>query len=122
MELKQLTEKLRKHLDTLQAHFESHEAPTDLKDKEFFLEVKRKTTPYYQMIEKWEEQTLDFVKNQKVNLHPHQVVSTAENMGLLLMHSYYIDVKRKRYMELNLSVHYIFDILDGELEKVEDTL
>lgn len=122
MELKQLTNNLRVHLDILQAHYESHEAPTNLKDKEFFFDVKRKTTPYYEMTEKWESEVLDFVKETKPNLHPNQVVSTAENIGLLLMHSYYIDIKRKRYMELIYAVHYIFDILDSELEKVDESL
>jgi len=120
MELYQLTEELSKELDTLLTYYETHEPPQDLRDKEFFLMVKKATNPIYEMLQDWELQALDFVKNHKKNLHPHQIVSTKENMELLLMHTYYIDVKRKRYMELNFSVHYIFGILLTELEEKEN--
>ena len=117
MELQQLTEKLSNELDTLLTYYETHEPPQDLRDKTFFLFVKEVTNPIYELLEDWEEKALDFVKQHKKNLHPHQIVSTKENMELLLMHTYYIDVKRKRYMELNFSVHYVFGILLEELEE-----
>lgn len=111
MELKNQTEKLKQHLNYLKEIYERNEPPKDRKDKQFFQMVKDETLPVYELLEQWENNTLKVVKERKVNVHPHQVTSTRENMELLLMHSYYIDVRRKRYMELNNSIHYILDQL-----------
>ncbi|GAA0600082.1 hypothetical protein GCM10009001_15590 [Virgibacillus siamensis] len=115
MNLKLQTEQLRQHLQQLKNNYEENDPPEDRRDKEFFLMVKSQTEPIYQMLDHWEEEALAMVQERKVSLHPHQVTSTKENMGLLLMHSYYIDVKRKRYMELNHSVNFIFDQLINDL-------
>ncbi|WP_099158324.1 DUF1798 family protein [Virgibacillus ndiopensis] len=115
MDLKEQTEELKRELNLLKDRFENNEPPENKRDKTFFLNVKEYTAPIYRLLEVWEEATLKTVKERKVNLHPHQVTSTRENMELLLMHSFYIDVKRKRYMELNHSVHFIFDQLINEL-------
>ncbi|PAV29462.1 hypothetical protein CIL05_11390 [Virgibacillus profundi] len=115
MDLKSKTKQLKQHLNNLKEIYESNNPPKDRKDKQFFRMVKEETSPIYQLLGLWEEAVLEVVKERKVNLHPQQVTSTRENMELLLMHSYYIDVKRKRYMELNNSIHYIFDQLLREL-------
>ncbi|WP_174613569.1 DUF1798 family protein [Virgibacillus ihumii] len=115
MNLQMQTEQLKQKLQQLKYKYEENDPPEDRKDKEFFLMVKSQTEPIYQMLDNWEEEALAVVKDQKVSLHPHQVTSTKENMGLLLMHSFYIDVKRKRYMELNHSVNFIFDQLIHDL-------
>src|SRR5699024_12693823 len=100
MELQQLTEKLSNELDRLLTYYETHEPPQDLRDKTFFLFVKEVTNPIYELLEDWEEKALDFVKQHKKNLHPNQIVSTKEIKELLLMITYYIDVKRKRLLEM----------------------
>ena len=115
MELKKHTEKLKQHMNYLKDKFERNEPPKERKDKHFFQMVKKETLPIYELLALWETEALKAVKERKVNVHPHQVSSTRENMELLLMHSYYIDVRRKRYMELNNSIHYIFDQLLREL-------
>lgn len=110
-----MTQQLKQKLNTLKNRYEENEPPENRRDKEFFNLVKRETTPVYLLLESWEETALEAVKERAVNIHPHQVTSTKENMELILMHSYYIDARRKRYMELNHSIHYIFDQILNEL-------
>ncbi|MFD2045831.1 DUF1798 family protein [Ornithinibacillus salinisoli] len=110
-----LTEQLKQHLNTLKDVYEKNQPPESRKDKDFFNMVKERTTPIYELLGQWEEESLAIIKDKKINVHPHQITSTRENMELLLMHSYYVDVKRKRYMELHNSVLYIFDQLLREL-------
>jgi hypothetical protein len=115
MLLKNQTEQLKQYLTNLLDIYEANEPPTDRRDKPFFLKVKEDTLPIYNLLGTWEENALNIIRERKVDVHPHQITSTKENMELLLMHSYYIDVKRKRYMELHNSIHYIFDQLLREL-------
>ncbi|HLR40907.1 MAG TPA: DUF1798 family protein [Virgibacillus sp.] len=116
MDLKEQTEQLKQHLHYLKDKYENDTPPENKNDKQYFIKVKEKTAPVYDLLEKWEEAALKVVKERKVNVHPHQITSTRENMELLLMHSYYVDARRKRYMELNHSILYIFDQLLRELE------
>lgn len=116
MDLKEQTEQLKQHLHHLKDKYENDAPPENKNDRQYFIKVKEKTVPVYDLLEKWEEAALKVVKERKVNIHPHQITSTRENMELLLMHSYYVDVRRKRYMELNHSILYIFDQLLRELE------
>ncbi|AXI09321.1 DUF1798 family protein [Oceanobacillus sp. 143] len=115
MELLKQTETLREHLDYLRGQFEHATPPENVKDRSFFEKVKEETTPIYDLIANWEENALQKVKEQKVTVHPQQITSTKENMELLLMHSYYKDARRKRYMELYNSVIYIYDQIIREL-------
>src|SRR5699024_12763405 len=111
------THNLRNELDTLKKYYLTHEPPKNKSDKNFFLMVKERTNPIYQTLERWEEEALHLVKQRIVDVHPQQITSTKENMELLLLHSFYIDVKRKRYMELNHSIHYEFNQLLRDLSK-----
>lgn len=115
MELKFKTELLKKHLDQLLEIYEANQPPESMSDKHFFLKVKESTQPIYDLLKEWETTALDFAKQRKVTIHPHQIISTKENMELLILHSYYVDTRRKRYMELNHSSHYIFDQLLRDL-------
>ncbi|WP_010530787.1 DUF1798 family protein [Lentibacillus jeotgali] len=115
MNLMQETEQLKEHLERLKHIYEENNPPESKKDKQFFLMVKERTEPVYEILAEWEEKVLKLVKERKVNLHPQQITSTRENMELLLLNSYYVDVKRKRYMELNHSILFIFDQLLIEL-------
>ncbi|MDL4840842.1 DUF1798 family protein [Aquibacillus rhizosphaerae] len=115
MEFKRMTLELKERLDRLAQYYLENEKPKDKRDKDFFMFVREQTTPTFQLLQEWEMEALKFVKNRDVRVHPQQVSSTKENMDLLLMHSYYIDVNRKRYMNLNKSVHYVFDILLEDL-------
>jgi hypothetical protein len=116
MLLIEYTVQLKEYLQQLKDLFEENNPPEDRRDKEYFEMVKEKTLPIYELLSKWEELALKIIKESKISVHPNQIVSTRENMELLLMHSYYIDVRRRRYMELNQSVLYVFDQLIRALE------
>lgn len=122
MELSYQTELLKEHLDQLKEKYEANQPPESMSDKHFFLQMKENTQPIYDLLEEWEQTALAFVKQRKVNVHPHQIVSTKENMELLILHSYYVDARRKRYMELNHSSHYIFDQLLRDLKFLVDRI
>lgn len=118
MALKEQTEQLKQYLDQLKERYEGNTPPENMKDKQFFLIMKEDTIAIYDLLETWEKDALEVIKDRKVNVHPHQITSTKENMELLILHSYYIDTRRKRYMELNRSSHYILDqLLRGILSK-----
>lgn len=105
------TQYLKKQLNQLKTRYETSNPPDDIRDKAFFSYVKSETEPIYKSLETWETDVLDLVKKREVNLHPQQVTSTKENMEMLLLHSFYIDIMRKRYMSFYQSVLYIFDQL-----------
>lgn len=115
MDLQMLTNQLKRDLHELKEKYEQNSPPKNRRDHSFFAVVKQETTPIYHLLDQWETLALSFVKQRRVNVHPHQVTSTKENMELLLMHSYYIDVKKKRYMELYQSIGYVLDQLLDEL-------
>lgn len=115
MDLKDITEELLRNLTTLKIQYEKNTAPENKKDKAYFEYVKKETTPIFDRLEKWEKEALTMTKERKINVHPQQIASTKENMELLLMHSFYMDVRRKRYMELYKSIRFIFDQIIEEL-------
>jgi len=102
-----ITKALSNYLDTLKRMFEQSEKPKA--DKEFFQFVKKETVPYFDLLEKWEFQALQAIRERKSTLHSQQITSTKENMETLILHSYYIDVRKRNYMEINKSCHYIFN-------------
>ncbi|WP_244535174.1 DUF1798 family protein [Gracilibacillus kekensis] len=108
-------EELEKELSSLQEYYLTHEKPENKRDPEFFAFVKEQTEPIFIKVDKWYEEALVFVKNRDVQVHPQQIESTEENIKLLLLHSYYIDVRKKRYMELYQSVLYVFDLLKNDI-------
>lgn len=116
MNLTKETLVLKEFIEQLKERYEKNEPPENINNKAFFLNMKKETTIFYETIEAWENGALSFVKDKTVNVHPHQIISTRENFELLILHSYYVDVKRKRYMELNHSCHFIFDQLINALE------
>lgn len=116
MNLQKKTELLTQHLQRLKENFEHGNPPENLRDKAFFLQVKEETTPIFELLGEWEEEALFAVKNRQINLHPQQIMSTKENMDLLIMHSYYKDLRKRRYMEYYKSIIYIFDQTINDLE------
>jgi hypothetical protein len=116
MVLVEYTNQLKVHLHDLKTLFEQNNPPGDRRDKVYFEMVKENTSPIYELLAKWEELALNIIKESKISVHPNQIVSTRENMELLLMHSYYLDVRRRRYMELHKSVQYVFDQLLRAIE------
>src|SRR5690625_7219527 len=96
--LTELTTKLVKQLESLKQRYEKNdEQPKN--DRAFFEFVKNETEPIFTLIEEWEGLAQKFVEQQGSFLHWHQITSTRENMEALLLHSYYIDTRKRSYME-----------------------
>lgn len=110
-----ITKELSNYLDTLKRMFEQNEKPKA--DKDFFQFVKGETVPYFDLLEKWEQLALLAIQKQKSILQPQQITSTKENMEALILHSYYVDIRKRQYMEINKSCHYIFNQLIKEFEE-----
>ena len=106
-----LTNELQQACLRLKNTFLNSEPPEDAKDLDFFQYVKKETEPIFDLAEKWETVALEAVKNKEVLVHPQQIEATRENFELVLLHSYYVDVKSKRYMELIQSIDYVCDLI-----------
>lgn len=86
-----------------------------MNDKPFFLKMKEETSSIYDLLATWEEQCLAEVKLRNLQVHPHQVHATAENIELLILHSYYKDLRKRKYMEYYNSSHYVCNqVLDSK--------
>jgi len=108
-----ITKELSNHLDELKLKFEQNEKPAT--NKEFFLQMKKETNPIFNLLEYWEKTAFHFVQNESSLLGKEQIAATKENMESLILHSYYIDVRKRRYFDMYRSCHYIFNQLLREL-------
>ena len=107
MLIKEVTEQLNIYLEQLKQIFLNNAPPEHISDRIFFTKMKTETEPIYQLLDKWEQLAMTSVKNREVSIHPQQVQSTKENYELIILHSYYIDVRKRRYMEIYQSIQYI---------------
>lgn len=101
-----ITEQLIHVLDNLKAKFD--EGKKTPKDDTYFFYVKKETDPIFDLLDEWEKTAIELIKQNKLLLHEQQIVATKDNMKALLLHSYYFDVRKRRYMEIYKSIHYIF--------------
>jgi|SRR5690625_1064324 len=117
------TEKLIIILDRLKQQFEKNFAANEQpgKGREFFQMVKKETEPVFDLLERWEKESLQVISLGKSTLHPQQITSTKENMEALLLHSYYLDVRKRRYMEMYKSCFYIFSQMLKEMHDERET-
>lgn len=107
MVLKQYTNRLIDYLYQLNNRFHTEEPPASMSDRNLFEQMKKETTPIHQTLEKWERLALTAIHTNKISLHPQQIHSTKENIQLIILHSYYIDVRKRIYMEYYQSSIYI---------------
>ena len=117
LNIKEMTQQLKQHLHELLDRFETSDPPKSFSDKSFFLHMKRQTAPMYDLLEQWEQEALQLVKERRLSVHPHQITATRENIELIILHSFYKDTRRRRYMELQQSSHYIFDQILRDLSR-----
>lgn len=114
-DLNSLTRDLQEILTTLKIQYETT-SPPDKKDRHVFENIRLETKPTFTKIDAWEKEANAQVSKYK-KLFPNQIKNTKDNLELVLLHSFYIDVKRKRYMELYQSILYVFnEILEQENE------
>ncbi|MFC0523196.1 DUF1798 family protein [Pontibacillus salicampi] len=109
---------IKEHLDLLKEQYLSSEKPTDKKDYTLFNKVKEETGPLFELIEEWYQEAERFLKQiPQPTVFPLQLQNTKDNFELVLLHSYYIDVKKKRYMELYHSIHFVLNQLLDDINR-----
>lgn len=106
---------MKDELSFLRNKYESTERHQNKRDREYFTYVKQESKPLFELIDQWHEQTLDLLATRQMIVHEEQVHSTKENFEMLILHSYYVDIRKRRYMEMNKSCLYVFDQLLKEL-------
>jgi hypothetical protein len=79
------------------------------RDRELFQKVKEETKPLFALIDLWEEVTMANIVD--LPIMPNQVKNTKENLEIFVLHSYYRDVRRKRFMEIYHSINYVMNLL-----------
>lgn len=103
---------LKKELNSLKERYLSSDKPADKKDRELFDTVKRETASLFELNNRVAELAEEYVQQtDHGKVFPLQIKNTKENFELVMLHSYYIDVPKKRYMELHNSIHYVLDQL-----------
>ena len=81
-------------------------------NRKYFFYVKKQTTHVFDLLQSWEDMTMSHIKDRYIlSVHLKQVIATKENMELLLLHSYYKDLRKRRYMEYYRSCLYVFNQL-----------
>ena len=105
----ELTKQIKyEFLEELLSYYES-EHTFDRKNHDHFAQVKQLATPWFELIEIWEDKGNEIV--HKIPVFPNQLKNTKDNMEIMILHSLFQDVRRKRYMELYHSCHYVFDLI-----------
>ncbi|KAB8138507.1 DUF1798 family protein [Gracilibacillus oryzae] len=116
MQLLEQTIQLEQVLVKLKDHYLTNERPENKRDPVFFQFVKEQTSPVFEQIDHWYKNALQFIQNREVKVHPQQLQSTEDNLKILLLHSYYIDVRKRRYMDLYQSIQYVLDSLKQDIK------
>ena len=112
-EIEAITNELLRHLEKSRDRFLTNGKPEE--DREFFMRVKKEADPVLDLLDEWEQGSLKLIENGNSTLHTQQIDSTKENMRTLLLHSYYRDVRKRRFMEMYKSCYYIYNQLIKEL-------
>ncbi|HEY4602481.1 MAG TPA: DUF1798 family protein [Cerasibacillus sp.] len=112
-----LTILLKEKLNELCEIYHKGEPPENRRDTQFFSYVKEETAPIFSLLDEWEQACLNAFENKSINVFPGQIQSTKENMELVIMHSYYIDIRKKRYMSYIQSIEYVFDQIRNKRDK-----
>jgi len=86
-------------------------------NEQFFSFVKKETEDMFKDLETWERLLQYFQAQGNTIIFQPMLESAIDNMKALIMHSYYKDVRRRRYMEIKRSCVYTFRFV---LEKIEN--
>src|SRR5699024_12128735 len=105
--------KLIHALDLLE---EKYRSETDVdRSRTYFNKIKPEVETYLKLLEEWGELAHPLSKKGLLAIFPQQIDATIDNMRVLIMHSYYKDVRKRRYMEMKQSCYYVFtQSIDGK--------
>lgn len=85
------------------------------RSRSFFNEIKPEVEKYLTLIEAWGEHSHQLFEKEMLEIFPQQIDATVDNMRVLIMHSFYKDVRKRRYMEMSQSCYYVFtQSIDGK--------
>lgn len=114
--LQQLTKILIDETEALEKVFHHKKIEPD-HSQEFFDFVKENTKEQFNHLDAWLEAIEAYLEDGNKIIHEEMIDSTADNMKALIMHSYYKDVRKRRYMEIKRSCLYVFQAV---LKGIED--
>lgn len=104
---KDITEQLIEHLKSLEETY--LEEGTVERSGPFFRYVKKETEDVFKLLDAWEGTALRLSEEGRAAVFPQQIDATIDNMKALIMHSYYKDVRKRRYMEIQKACDYVFN-------------
>lgn len=116
--IKQLTETLILQLDDLHEHFKKRD-DIDTNTEQYFSYVKSELNDKFLLLEDWYRLTHEKIKNGQLNVPETMLESTKDNMEQLMLHSYYFDVRIRRYNEIKKSCLYVYHTI---LDEINDKL
>ncbi len=108
-EFLRLTEEIKNRDLEEMHHRYFYERKFDRKNYDDFNLMKQEATPVFEKIEKWEEEANTHV--HKLPIFPNQIKNTKDNIEIMILHSYFNDVRKKRFVELYQSVQYNLNLI-----------
>lgn len=115
IEIKQLTQLLIQYTTVLENKFKDETIEPE-NTSQFFTFVKGETEPIFKSLNNWEKLIIEENKRGRLIIPEHIILSTKDNMTALIMHSFYKDVRRRRYMEIKRSCIYTYQSVLKELD------
>lgn len=115
VEIKKRTQSLIQYTDVLENKFNDPAIEPE-NTSEFFNFVKSETEPIFVLVKEWERLLAEESAQDRMIIPENIILSTKDNMTALIMHSFYKDVRRRRYMEIKRSCLYTFQSVLKELD------
>jgi len=109
-----LTYTLIEYVARLESKFNDKTIEARQRD-EFFTYVKNNSKEIFAILDEWVNLLSELNEQGNSVINQAIIESTKDNMNALIMHSYYKDVRRRRYMEINRSCIYTYQSVLKEL-------
>ena len=106
MDINEMTDYLLQVLEEGKERFLTSEKPET--DRAFFQMVKANADPVFNLLDKWADGMYERIQKGNSELHQPQIDATKDNMESFVLHSFYKDTRKRRFMEIYKSCHYIF--------------
>lgn len=114
-EIQNLTNSLIEYTDYLQSLFSEENREVNHSET-FFNFVKTDSDNIFATLKKWQQAVKNGIAIGELSTPVQVIDSTVDNMSTLIMHSYYKDVRRRRYIEIKKSCMYVFHLILKELD------
>ncbi|RIW33110.1 DUF1798 family protein [Bacillus salacetis] len=116
MDLKLLTsELLEMNEEILRIYKETRERG---EEGDFYNEVKPFADDAKERIDRWRDMALQWMKEDRPkNLHPSQIMNTAENLEMISIQAFFPKASYKRFISHSQSIHYVLKTALDQLSK-----